>query len=628
MTAFNKLNLPETWKNSFSEYPNGYSLMEALIEWYSRVNDLIEWANVSPDKVKEVLQGWIDDGTFDTIVNDSLMTGKLDKSTYESFLQSYEAYKTAIDNERQALKEQIDQEIKGLVTISVDKKINDNGGDSYLGLQGAIDEALALNKARVLISGVYEIDRTLIIDRTNTNNNTQIVFFGGGQIKKATNFTGDRLLHITKGFHDEDNIVFENISFNGVDKSINGLDTFALSVPYNQDGAVYADGLLSKFVSFKNCTFHNFYRALRISTLSYNFYSCLFQNNIWGGFMNMAANNNSFFACQFRRNTIGMHIKQLDYTYGTVNNAFFNCIFESNKNAGLIVQRADYVSLFGGYFENNCSNIDTNYPYPDDLTEIQFIEGGNANQFNMYGVFFWRTNTDYCLAGSSFTGVINGCGDVKMKFDTIKGVINTWVESITATSTTYESDFTSFGEHYRITNGEKYKVDEHLMAELKKEIKSHFKVSNIPVGNTSLINFSNLIFNTLTNGKIKIKMFLRGRSLSGNFVSEGYIERDFYLSENTGPTTDFVMAPIKQSEKSLAISNSGAGAYLTENCLSSTSEITATKINSTSFKLAVTNLVNATVPNWGYATTIESAIIVEIDAKTKSYTFDSVATLE
>jgi len=64
----NKLNLPETWKSSFSEYPNGYSLLEAIIEWHSKVNDLIDWANITPDKVLEILQGWLDDGTIEDIL--------------------------------------------------------------------------------------------------------------------------------------------------------------------------------------------------------------------------------------------------------------------------------------------------------------------------------------------------------------------------------------------------------------------------------------------------------------------------------------------------------------------------------------------------------------------------------
>lgn len=42
---FNHLNIPESWQQYFSKYPNGLSLLEALIEWVSQVNSMVDNVN-------------------------------------------------------------------------------------------------------------------------------------------------------------------------------------------------------------------------------------------------------------------------------------------------------------------------------------------------------------------------------------------------------------------------------------------------------------------------------------------------------------------------------------------------------------------------------------------------------
>ena len=42
---FNHLNIPESWKQYFTKYPNGLSLLEALVQWTSYVNDMIDVLN-------------------------------------------------------------------------------------------------------------------------------------------------------------------------------------------------------------------------------------------------------------------------------------------------------------------------------------------------------------------------------------------------------------------------------------------------------------------------------------------------------------------------------------------------------------------------------------------------------
>lgn len=82
--SFNHLNLPETWQEYFSKYPNGLSLLEALIQWVSQVDDMVDvmnnWTNYLESftqqfdaklqsTVETTLQEWIASGFFQVIID-------------------------------------------------------------------------------------------------------------------------------------------------------------------------------------------------------------------------------------------------------------------------------------------------------------------------------------------------------------------------------------------------------------------------------------------------------------------------------------------------------------------------------------------------------------------------------
>lgn len=49
---FKPLNIPDGWEQYWSKYPNGYSILEAIIDWVSQVDDMVDNQNELTDTVK------------------------------------------------------------------------------------------------------------------------------------------------------------------------------------------------------------------------------------------------------------------------------------------------------------------------------------------------------------------------------------------------------------------------------------------------------------------------------------------------------------------------------------------------------------------------------------------------
>lgn len=497
-----------------------------------------------------------------------------------------------------------------IVTVNATKMIALENGDVTKGIQRSINEAIALNKAHVLWSGVYEINEPLVFERLNTENNTVIVFSGGGRIKKSSTFTGDRLLQFKKGFHDEDNLVFENISFDGVNRTINGIDTFASTVLYNQDGAVVEDSEQTKFVRFYNCTFHRFHRAVRLGSLSYAFYSCLYQDNNYGAFLNISANNNTFFGCQFRRNIIGAYLKQLDPTLGTLGNVFVNCNFESNTNAGLVNENAAFTGVQGGYFENNCYAINNAFPYPPVKCHIHIKDFGSTGRFNANGVFFSPQGMDYEIYGDALVGVsIKACANIRVNADFIMGEIDTSVSNITVRHTVYDSDFIANGIRYTGIKGVISKASNYTETINSRKTVSK-DIACVPGANPK-ITIANLKILNTEQAKINIKCYIKGITGDGNLSAEGYIEHNFMVNKSTR-NLSYKSLAVGSSSKVLAFSDSVAGG-ISENALTGTSEILVEKVTDTTFNISITDMENTSAPDWGYATKYRIQMVIEIN---------------
>jgi len=87
MGKFNNLHVPEHWEQYWSKYPNGYSIMEALIDWVSQVDEMVnnvndwnlyldDFVSTFDEKLQEtvilIIQGWIDEGFLGEVVRQAI----------------------------------------------------------------------------------------------------------------------------------------------------------------------------------------------------------------------------------------------------------------------------------------------------------------------------------------------------------------------------------------------------------------------------------------------------------------------------------------------------------------------------------------------------------------------------
>src|SRR5699024_127800 len=48
---FKHLHVPEHWEQYWSKYPNGYSMLEAIINWVGQVNDMVDVSNETSEQI-------------------------------------------------------------------------------------------------------------------------------------------------------------------------------------------------------------------------------------------------------------------------------------------------------------------------------------------------------------------------------------------------------------------------------------------------------------------------------------------------------------------------------------------------------------------------------------------------
>lgn len=98
---FNHLNVPSHWEHYWTRYPEGYTILEALISWVSQVDDMVDNQNNLNeiidkfrkeldefidnfdgrlrDEVTQTLLEWQASGFLDVVINEALETQKADK---------------------------------------------------------------------------------------------------------------------------------------------------------------------------------------------------------------------------------------------------------------------------------------------------------------------------------------------------------------------------------------------------------------------------------------------------------------------------------------------------------------------------------------------------------------------
>lgn len=592
------LSLPEKFNKLYHMFiklaDNNQEIIDYLEEFYKNFDENLY------KTVEEILQKWFDDGTLALLINQVI-----------GLIGNLELFRPWDDTVIEKIVNEFTERAQNARWFGA---IGDGETDDTVALQRCINYMLDKNIGTMELQGTYKISTPLVINRTNTDNRTIIEFRGSCVITKDPCFVGDQLLQIEMGFHDEDCIVFRNITFDGVDQTVNGLDTFSMEIPYFQDGTKLSDGNQSKMCAFYNCNFFNCYRGARLSSLSYSFYSCLFQNNTVGLFGNLAFNNNSFYNCQFRRNGVGCHLQSPNSTLGTVGNSFYGCNFESNYVVGLILYRAGRTGLYGCYFENNAYNYDLaqgrNLVVPVKKCHVYAYGGSYGGDCTISSCFSWDGGGNIQVtffSDSHIGGFINQI-DSRFSFDVLTAKINSDSGTIPTNfkfqPSEYDSELIVGGVKYDVIKGVvmPYKQYNTTTNQFKTEFQKRY---TIPYSaSTKLKLFSFKINQQLQNAEMNLKLFIKALTPAGNASSEGYVDSTNYIG------LKFASQPQKEYNASLVRMNRGFGTAMlgspipqkSGSVLSSNSNIVI-EFSDDVGTVYLTDTLNANVPQWGTATT-------------------------
>ncbi len=87
---FHNLETPHQWKSYWTKYPHGFTIYEALIDWVSKVNEMVtnvnDWNEYLDDfvdnfefelqeEVQKIITEWQNEGILEDIINSALTTG-------------------------------------------------------------------------------------------------------------------------------------------------------------------------------------------------------------------------------------------------------------------------------------------------------------------------------------------------------------------------------------------------------------------------------------------------------------------------------------------------------------------------------------------------------------------------
>lgn len=100
MSKFRHLNVPSHWEHYWSKYPEGYTILEALLNWVKQVDDLTDLVNNWDDYLNEFVQKfdkrlresvaamlneWLEDGTLAKIINEDVFNMKVDRDEFNNY---------------------------------------------------------------------------------------------------------------------------------------------------------------------------------------------------------------------------------------------------------------------------------------------------------------------------------------------------------------------------------------------------------------------------------------------------------------------------------------------------------------------------------------------------------------
>lgn len=123
---YRHLPMPTEWKETFTKYPHGMTVWEAICTWVGQTDNMIDNLNLNNEKidtifdetlpgtVEDILNQWDEDGTLADLVNLNLFNSKADKTELEEANTEIEAIKGDVEELQKGgnLKEVTNQNIR------------------------------------------------------------------------------------------------------------------------------------------------------------------------------------------------------------------------------------------------------------------------------------------------------------------------------------------------------------------------------------------------------------------------------------------------------------------------------------------------------------------------------------
>lgn len=191
---FKPLNIPDGWEQYWSKYPNGYTILEALIGWVSQVDDMVKNQNELTDTVKsfgERIDDFINQFGVElqATVTDTLQewqnSGFLEVVISEAIQWELDDYITTNEQDKLSLTTQLQHMNKNIIYIESVPRVAGETDDSGR-LQRAIESFEGNFAGTIVITGDIVLDNPVTCHKSGLrlmgvgNKKSRIIVRHGG----------------------------------------------------------------------------------------------------------------------------------------------------------------------------------------------------------------------------------------------------------------------------------------------------------------------------------------------------------------------------------------------------------------------------------------------------------------
>lgn len=244
--SFNHLNVPEHWERYFTKYPQGMTILEALFEWVSQVDSMVDnqnKLNTNVEQFRKEIDAFVErfDGRLQDEVTKTLKdwqdSGFLDVVISEALQWELDNYIATNEQDKLSLAAQLSQIAVNILDFGA--VANNSTFDNVAPIQNAIDHVHGMGGGNVLIpSGVFHLNSVngsrsvMLRPRSNVN----IIGHGHSSILKAA----DGLNHIgtfnvIRHTADDSVLTVDNVMFKDFTIDCNGHNNIIIEGDPNKD---------------------------------------------------------------------------------------------------------------------------------------------------------------------------------------------------------------------------------------------------------------------------------------------------------------------------------------------------------------------------------------------------------